>query len=105
MQHLKYWSKIKSSIPEVVVEIGPGNSLGVGLAALLSGSKTYYALEKTQFWNVETNIRVFDELVAYFKMRKEVLDSSKFGCVPPSFKCCAPNPSNSPIIVLVRARH
>ena len=73
MQNLKFWSKINSTVPEVVVEIGPGNSLGVGLAALLSGSQKYYGLEKTQFWNNETNVRIFDELVEFFKSKKETL--------------------------------
>jgi len=71
MKHLKYWSLINKEIPKVVVEIGSGNSLGVGLAALISGSDKFYALERTQFWNIETNIRVFDELVAFFKMEKK----------------------------------
>ncbi|WP_033960045.1 class I SAM-dependent methyltransferase [Psychroserpens jangbogonensis] len=71
MKHLKYWSLLNNKTPEVVVEIGPGNSLGVGLAALISGSETLYALERTQFWNTETNIRVFDELVALFKTEKK----------------------------------
>ncbi|WP_298903052.1 hypothetical protein [uncultured Psychroserpens sp.] len=69
MKHLKNWSRLSNETPKFVVEIGPGDSLGVGLAALISGSHKYYALEKTQFWNIETNIRVFDELVIFFKNR------------------------------------
>jgi SAM-dependent methyltransferase len=71
MQNLKHWAKLHDRVPMVVVEIGPGDSLGVGLAALISGSQTCFALEKTQFWNLETNIRVFDELVTFFKDRKK----------------------------------
>lgn len=71
MKHLKYWSLINNSTPKVVVEIGSGNSLGVGLAALISGSDKFYALERTQFWNIETNVRVFDELVVFFKKKKK----------------------------------
>lgn len=71
MKHLKHWSLFNNEIPKVVVEIGPGNSLGVGLAALISGSETLYALERTQYWNTETNIKVFDELVAYFSIEKK----------------------------------
>lgn len=67
MNHLKNWSLVNDKIPKVIVEIGSGNSLGVGLAALLSGADSFYALERTQFWNIEINIRVFDELVDVFK--------------------------------------
>lgn len=71
MQHLKYWSKLNHEVPKVVVEIGPGNSLGVGLVALISGSQTLFALERIQFCNADTNIRVFDELVTFFKAEKK----------------------------------
>ena len=71
MRHLKYWSLVNNEIPNTVIEIGPGNSLGVGIAALISGSNKLYTLERTQYWNNDTNIRVFDELVGFFKMKKE----------------------------------
>ena len=45
MKNLKYWSKLNHEVPKVVVEIGSGNSLGVGLAALISGSEAFFALE------------------------------------------------------------
>lgn len=67
LKQLNYWSTVNEKVPKIVVEIGPGNSLGVGLAALISGSDKLYALERTQFWNIETNIRVFDELVEIFR--------------------------------------
>lgn len=71
MNHLKHWLAFHKTVPNVVMEIGSGNSLGVGLAALLSGASKFYALEKTQFWNNSTNLRVFDELVDMFKQRQE----------------------------------
>lgn len=85
MKNLKYWSEINDKVPKVIVEIGPGNSLGAGLSALISGSQTYFALEKTQFWNIENNIKIFDELVVFFKTNKksksidveEVLDNKE----------------------------
>ena len=44
-----------STQPKVVAELGPGDSLGIGLAALVSGSSLYYALDivpyaATQTW-------------------------------------------------------
>ncbi|MCD2259632.1 methyltransferase domain-containing protein [Psychroserpens luteolus] len=67
MQHFGNWRKLNDSVPDVVIEIGSGNSLGVGLSALLSGASKFYALEKTQFWNDSTNLRIFDELVERFQ--------------------------------------
>ena len=67
MKHLKYWLENNESIPDVVIEIGSGNSLGVGLAGLLSGSTKFYSLEKTQYWNTSTNLRVFDDLVNMYR--------------------------------------
>ncbi|MEH6537226.1 MAG: class I SAM-dependent methyltransferase [Psychroserpens sp.] len=79
MKYFKHWIKLKNNVPDVVVEIGSGNSLGVGLAALLSGSSKFYALEKTQFWNNSTNLRVFDELVELFKQRRVTKDYMEDG--------------------------
>lgn len=67
MKHLKYWSLVNDEVPKVVVEFGPGKSLGVGLSALISGSEKLFALEKNQYWNIEDNVKVFDELVELFK--------------------------------------
>lgn len=57
------------TIPETVAELGPGDSLGIGLAAMLSGANRYYALDVVPFTNTESNLEVFDELVALFKAR------------------------------------
>lgn len=62
MKHYNQWMIYNDAPPEVVLEIGSGNSLGVGITALLTGSSKFYALEQTQFWNVITNLGIFDEL-------------------------------------------
>ncbi|WP_431137540.1 methyltransferase domain-containing protein [Psychroserpens mesophilus] len=83
MKHLKYWSRVNDKVPQVVVEFGPGKSLGVGLSALLSGSEKLFALEKNQYWNIENNVKVFDELVELFKAEtKTETISSKFDETP-----------------------
>lgn len=46
-----------------VCEVGAGGSIGVGICALLTGSKEYYALEIENLYNVKTNLRLFDEIV------------------------------------------
>jgi hypothetical protein len=61
-----------SPIPQVVAELGPGSSLGVGLSALICGAKIYYALDFVDHTNPTVNLRVFDELVKMFRERRPV---------------------------------
>ena len=65
--------------PQVVVEIGPGSSLGVGLAALLSGASKYYGLDVIKHATTENNLHVFDELTELFKWRARIPDGDEFG--------------------------
>ncbi|MCK7590780.1 class I SAM-dependent methyltransferase [Subsaxibacter sp. CAU 1640] len=74
MKHLKHLHLVNKPFPKAVLEMGCGNSLGVGLAALISGADRFYGLERTQFWNHSTNLRVFDELVEMFKAREVSVD-------------------------------
>jgi hypothetical protein len=46
--------------PEVVAELGPGNSLGVELAALLSGARTYFAFDVVEYSSDARNSKVFE---------------------------------------------
>ena len=73
---------------ETVLELGPGDYLGVGLAALLSGTNKYYALDMIHFTDKNKNLKIFDELVDLFRRREklkpdlpdalEFLDSNEF---------------------------
>jgi hypothetical protein len=63
------WENGLCSIPNTLVELGPGKSLGVGLSAMLCGVDNYYALDVERFSNIETNLEIFDELVALFESR------------------------------------
>ncbi len=66
--------------PETMAELGPGDSLGVGLAALISGTARYHALDVFEYVNIERNIRIFEELVELFRRREKILvdDESDF---------------------------
>ena len=65
-------AKGQRKIPENVVEIGPGDSLGIGLAALLSGAKTYSALDVHNYSSIEKNLEIFDNLIKLFKTKSRI---------------------------------
>ena len=56
-------------LPATVAELGPGDSLGVGLAAVLSGVDTYRALDVKRFSNPARNERILDDLIGLFRSR------------------------------------
>ena len=72
--------------PKDVTELGPGDSIGVGLAALLCGAERYTALDVVSHANAQMNLRVFDELVALFSRREDIPDSREFPSVHPQLE-------------------
>jgi hypothetical protein len=56
-------------LPQTVAELGPGGSLGIGLAALLSGAQSYYGLDVVTYTDAVRNLGVLEGLVALFKQR------------------------------------
>jgi hypothetical protein len=57
------------AIPEVIAELGPGDSLGVGLCALLSGADQYVGLDVVAHSSSESNQTVLDDLLRMFRER------------------------------------
>jgi hypothetical protein len=72
-----------STCPEVVAELGPGDSLGAGLAALLSGASRYCAMDVLEYANTESNLAILDELVTLFRDRTAIPDEKEFPVVKP----------------------
>jgi SAM-dependent methyltransferase len=70
-------------VPDTVAELGPGDSLGVGLAALLTGAGRYYAFDFIKYANNLENIHVFDELVQMFSKNVDIPDDQEFPEVIP----------------------
>ncbi|OZY86407.1 hypothetical protein CBP51_05100 [Cellvibrio mixtus] len=70
-------------VPSVVAELGPGMSLGVGLAALLTGCEKYYAFDVVRHANVELNLKIFDELIILFTNRTRIPDENELPNVKP----------------------
>ncbi len=55
--------------PQSVAELGPGDSLGVGLAALVSGVETYDAFDVVKHAQVKRNEATLDEIIVLFRQR------------------------------------
>ena len=72
-----------SGVPDEVVELGPGHSLGTGFAALLSGCKRYYALDIIKNWDANISLKIFDELVNLFIKRERIPDNVEFPRLKP----------------------
>jgi hypothetical protein len=71
----------------VVVELGPGSSLGFGMAALLSGAHRYYAFDHVNHISVEDDLQVFDLLVELFCQRASVPNAGMNAQVFPFLPC------------------
>ncbi len=69
---------------QAVAELGPGDSLGLGLAALLSGARAYYALDIVPYTCNERNLKVLRELVALFRSREPIPSEKEFPGVRPA---------------------
>lgn len=84
LRHLsKLYEAGVSTTPKVVAEIGPGDSLGAGMAALLSGSDTYYVFDILTRGLGDRNLAIFDELVELFKRKVHIPDNNEFPKIKP----------------------
>ena len=59
------------SVPDAVAELGPGDSLGVGIAALLCGASRYYAADAVRYASIDSNLNILDGLVDLFSRRAQ----------------------------------
>jgi len=69
--------------PKIVAEIGPGDSIGVGLASLITGSEKYFALDVIKHASVELNLKIFDELLELIERRSPIPDVEEFPRIKP----------------------
>ncbi|MGB2984887.1 MAG: methyltransferase domain-containing protein [Phycisphaerae bacterium] len=72
-----------SELPAVVAELGPGDSLGILLAALISGVETGYAFDVVEYANNRRNVEVFDQLTMMFRQREDIPGEIEFPRVSP----------------------
>lgn len=64
--------------PRVIAEFGPGDSLGIGLAGLLSGAEKYYALDVVEYADNSVNLDILEELVTMFAQKEPIPDQKEF---------------------------
>lgn len=69
--------------PRTIAEIGPGASIGAGLAALLAGAETYYGFDIKAYHHGERTAAVFDALVALLMARAPVPDEQELPNIKP----------------------
>jgi SAM-dependent methyltransferase len=84
MRHLVRLNKtVGFRVPHTVAELGPGDSIGMGLCALLCGSERYIGLDVVPFADLSGNAAVLAELVDLFKARAPIPDDTEFPRVKP----------------------
>jgi len=70
LKHLSYlFENGMGGVPESIAELGPGDSLGLGIAALLCGAERFYGLDVVAHTNPATNLQVLDGIVELLKSR------------------------------------
>ncbi len=69
--------------PRTVAELGPGASLGVGLAAMLTGANRYQAFDVKMHGSLERNLEILDALVELLGRRSAIPDEVEFPAVYP----------------------
>ena len=76
LRHLHYLieNKLFSSLEEIknIAEIGPGDSLGIGLSAIYTGASNYCAFDVLEHANTEKNQFINSDLKEYFIAQKSI---------------------------------
>ena len=77
------WAHGLKEHPRVVAELGPGDSLGTGIAALLTGAERLYAFDVVRYADPGQDLRVLDELVTLIARREPIPGDEEFPEVEP----------------------
>ena len=70
--HFESWNA-----PQTVLEIGPGNALGTGMAALLSGVQKYMAYDAMPLLKQNFDEQLWQELIALFRQKKAFAETDR----------------------------
>lgn len=69
--------------PKHVAEIGPGDTIGVGLAALITGADRYTAIDSIQYTTLQASAQMLNQLMELFSARTSIPDDDEFPDVWP----------------------
>jgi len=87
---LRHFTLARATVPDLglvrVAELGPGDSLGIGLAALLSGAEHYTGLDVVPYASATVNERILDELVELFRRRVAIPGNNEFPEMHPNLE-------------------
>jgi hypothetical protein len=75
--------------PRTVVQVAPGDSVGVGCAALLSGADRYIGLDVVDHLRPEHDSKVLDEIVRLFERRAPIPNGKEFPHLQPRLRSYA----------------
>jgi hypothetical protein len=67
-----------STSPRAVAELGPGDSLGTGIAALLTGADRYRGLDVVEYARRDRDLLILEELIALIAARTAIPEG-RFG--------------------------
>jgi hypothetical protein len=70
--------------PKAVAELGPGDSIGIGIASVLTGVERYYAFDVVAHANTPRNLQIFDALVELFRARADIPNGEEYPRVGPT---------------------
>ena len=69
--------------PRTVAELGPGESIGVGLAALIAGAERYVGLDVKEYAIRPDTLALFDEIAALFHAKAPIPGTGEFATIKP----------------------
>lgn len=85
MRHIKFLKQENLKLTKnYIAEIGPGDTIGLGLMGLILGAKNYYAFDTVEFATVDRNLKIFDELVVLIKNKTKIPNEEEFCRMQPT---------------------
>lgn len=70
--------------PRVIVELGPGDALGIGLCGMLCGADALYALDAFPYATIDHTLAVLDGLTVLLRRRATIPSAHEYPEVEPS---------------------
>ncbi len=75
--------RMRPGVPRIVAELGPGDSIGIGVAALLCGAEKYYAFDVVKYSDLSRTREILGELARMFANREPIPGEKEFPALNP----------------------